>query len=320
MTQEEELRLTVAERLVDRGGVVRLRLVRADGGELPAHEAGAHVDLEVPGGGVDGVPAWRQYSLCGDPSDARAFHLGILLEQAGRGGSRAICDHLREGSIVRVGAPRNHFALAGDAERSVLLGGGIGITPLLAMAHSLKKAGRAFDLHYCTRSDAATPFLDVVTAFAPHLTLHHSDDGTRFRAEDLPRPHPRLHIYLCGPERFIQSLEAAARERGHAPQNVHREFFNAEVKLDGAGFEVEARRSGVSVRVQEGEPITKALARVGIKVEVKCEEGVCGTCITDVIAGDLDHRDHFLTDEEKDGNTLLALCCSRGRGKIVLDI
>lgn len=320
MVQEDDLRLTVAERRIDRGGVIRLKLVRADGRALPAYEAGAHVDLEVPGGGVDGIPPWRQYSLCGDPSRSDAFELGILNEPAGRGGSRAICEHVREGTILRVGAPRNHFPLVADSQRSVLLGGGIGITPLLAMAHALKSAGRAFDLHYCTRSGEATPFLDVVEEFAPNLTLHHSDAGTRLRVEDLPPPDPSVHIYLCGPERFIESLGTASRARGHASENIHREFFNAEVRRDGEGFEVEARASGVAVHVAEDEPITRALARVGVKVEVKCEEGVCGTCITDVIEGVLDHRDHFLTDEEKESNSLLALCCSRARGKLVLDI
>ncbi len=248
------------------------------------------------------------------------YELGILNDPQSRGGSKAIFDHVRVGDILRASAPRNHFPLVSNAGLTVMLAGGIGVTPFLAMAHHLQATGKAFRLHYCTRSQTSTVFMDVIADFAPNVLFHRSAEGTRLRSTDLPTPDSSTHVYLCGSERFIVGLEAEARASGHAPENIHREFFNAEIERGGQSFVVEARTSGKSVEVAADEPITKALSRIGIKVEVKCEEGVCGTCISDVVAGSLDHRDRFLTDEEKESNTLLALCCSRARGRLVLDL
>ncbi|KQY72497.1 MULTISPECIES: PDR/VanB family oxidoreductase [Ensifer] len=317
---EEILSLKVVERNEDLGGVLRLTLVSADGRPLPAFDAGAHLDMHVKHGDVD---LWRQYSLCGDPGERNVYRLGILKDPKSRGGSVAVHEMAREGAVLEANVPRNHFPLKEEAERSILLGGGIGITPMLAMAHRLGVLGREFELHYCTRSRSVTAFLDILEAvpFFDRIRFHHDDEKTCFVPATLPRPTPETHLYVCGPQGFMDWLIGAAQSAGYASDHIHREYFGANVDLTGGSFEVEARASGISVTVGPGDTIAKALAKVGIDVEVKCEEGVCGTCLTEIIEGVADHRDMFLTDEEKAQNAEMTVCCSRAKSrKLVLNI
>ncbi|WP_195818692.1 PDR/VanB family oxidoreductase [Roseobacter sp. MH60115] len=317
---ENLLEVKVAERLEDRGNILRLKLVGKEDTPLPPFEAGAHLDIQVAHNGTD---LWRQYSLCGDPSEHGAYQLGILKDQNSRGGSVALHEVAQQGAELRISSPRNHFPLDETANHSVLLGGGIGITPILAMAHRLHHLGRRFELHYCTRSKGLTAFLDILAdlPFREAITLHHDDDGTQYDLTTLPKPDDGVRIYVCGPTGFMEWIIEGARAQGHAEDHIHREYFNADVDVTGDSFEVEARASGVTVTVGPEETIVAALAREGIEVEVRCEEGVCGTCILDVLEGTPDHRDHFLTDDEKAENTEMTTCCSRAKSaRLVLDI
>ncbi|WP_226898565.1 PDR/VanB family oxidoreductase [Mangrovicoccus algicola] len=321
MSDTKPMILTVAERIDDRGDIMQLTLT--GDGPLPAFAAGAHVDLlvETPEG-----PLWRQYSLCGDPAETGCYRLGILKDPASRGGSAALHQLLRAGETVHVEGPRNHFPLAPDAERSVLFGGGIGVTPMLAMARELHAAGAEFTLHYATRSAARTAFLDLIATlpFRDRIVLHHDDGGAAGPldlARDLPPPAPGTHLYVCGPQGFMDWVIGAAETAGYPGTRIHREYFSAEVDTGGAGFEVECAQSGVTVTVGPEDTIAKALARAGVKIEVKCEEGICGTCVTDVIEGGIDHRDQFLTEEEREDGDQICACCSRASGaKLVLDL
>jgi ferredoxin-NADP reductase len=264
-TLQDTLQVIVRRREVQGGAVVVLDLHSADGRPLPAFEAGAHIDLHLADGLV------RQYSLCGDPADASRYRLGVLRDPASRGGSAAVFDRLQEGSTLTIGVPRNHFPLAADAQHSVLIGGGIGITPMISMAHALTAAG--------------------------------------------------THLYTCGPSGFMDWVIATGEKAGLPSAHIHREYFNADIDTSGAGFEVEARASGKTVRVLEGQSIVAALKSIGIEVEVSCEEGVCGTCVCTVLEGDCDHRDVYLTDEEKADNDQIMTCCSRAKSaRLVLDI
>ena len=311
----DTMTLTVTERLDDRGDIARLRL---EGRDLPPFTAGAHLDLFLPE--FDG---WRQYSICSDPAARGFYEIAVLRDPASRGGSEAVHATALPGRSFTVAGPRNHFPLVEDATTSVLLGGGIGITPMLAMAHRLHALGRDFTLHYCTRGRAVTAFADLLAAapFADRVVLHHDDAGDDQRldpARDLPPPAPGTHLYVCGPQGFMDWVIGAAEAAGH--RNVHREYFGAEVDPTGDSFEIEARASGRTLTVGPADTIARVLAAAGIKVEVKCEEGVCGTCVTDVIAGEIDHRDRFLTEEERADGDQICVCCSRGRGRLVLDI
>lgn len=317
---EQLLDVIVQAREVQGGDVVVLELAAVDGQALPRFAAGAHVDLHLAPDLV------RQYSLCGDPARTNVYRLGVLKDSQSRGGSVAVHEQLQPGTPMRISAPRNLFPLACDATRSILLGGGIGITPMIAMAHALHAQGKPFELHYRGRSRSRCAFVDELLGapFAASVFTHFSDEGPEQLldlAQVLGPAMPGVHLYTCGPAGFMDWVIAGARQQGYDDPHIHHEYFQAEVDTSGGSFEVVAARSGKTVQVQEGQPLTAALRSIGIKVEVSCEQGVCGTCLCDVLEGEPDHRDHYLTEEEKHTNEQIVLCCSRARGKrLVLDI
>jgi vanillate O-demethylase ferredoxin subunit len=299
-------------------GVVVLDLSDPSGHPLPAFEAGAHVDIHVKAGLV------RQYSLCGDPANADVYRLVVLKDPASRGGSLAVHEYLLEGQEVEISAPRNLFPLASDASRSILIGGGIGITPMTAMAYALESLES--EMHYCGRSRSRSALLDELEKanFARHVFTHFDDEDADQKL-DLPVvlgvPGPGVHVYVCGPAGFTDWVISEATKAGYADDHVHREYFQVDVDVSGAGFEVVAERSGKTVQVAEGQSIVDALSAFGIKIEISCEQGVCGTCLCDVLEGEPDHRDVYLTDDEKAANDQILVCCSRAKSKkLVLDI
>lgn len=325
MTQstKQTFHLTVTDRVEEPGNIVRLRLAAQDGGTLPAFTAGAHLDLHLVEEQMD---VWRQYSLCSDSAHREAYEIGVLRDPKSRGGSEAVHRIAKIGAVLEVEGPRNHFPLAEDARLSVLFGGGIGITPMLAMAHRLHSLGRDFVLHYCTRSENVTAFKDMIAnqPWAKQVVYHYDDQDVSQRLDlsrDLPAPSTDVHVYVCGPQGFMDWVITTAEGAGHIGANVHREYFSADIDVSGDSFEVVAQRSGVTVSVGPGETIAKVLAKAGVKFDVKCEEGVCGTCVTDVLEGEPDHRDKFLTDDEREEGTMMCVCCSRAKSpKLVLDV
>lgn len=292
-------------------------LAAADGSALPLFEAGAHIDVVVA------PELIRQYSLSNAPGET-TYRLGILNDPNSRGGSRQIHAELKAGAAVQISAPRNHFPLDLDAEHSLLIGGGIGITPMIAMAYALKNAGKSFELHYCSRSESKAAFLDELKReFGDRLVLHFDDAGEdqRIDPKALATARPGTHLYVCGPSGFMDWVIEQGKAAGLPDHQVHFEYFSADVDISGEAFEVYAEASGVTVQVGPNESIATALKAAGVKVQMSCEEGVCGTCICDVVEGTPDHRDHFLTDEEKEDNDQIALCCSRAKSsRLVVDI
>ena len=302
----------------EQAGIVLLDLVARQGG-LPRSEAGAHVDVHVGDGIV------RQYSLCGDPGVADRYRLGILRDPASRGGSSGIHDRFLSGETIRIGPPRNLFPLDWTARRSVLVGGGIGITPLIAMAYALHHAGRDFVLHYCARTrDHAAFATELAQApFADRVRLHFSADADsgRFEAARDLGPVAGTAVYVCGPSGFMEWVLAGAGKAGFTDSQLHREYFRVEVETAGDGFAIVAQRSGRRVDVAPDQTMIQALASIGIRVEVSCEQGVCGTCAAGVLDGIPDHRDTYLTDEERAANDQVLTCCSRARSPVlVLDL
>lgn len=317
---EEFLKVIVRKRELQGDGVVVLDLIRTNGELLPVFEAGAHVDVHVVPGLI------RQYSLCGDPADTAVYRLGVLKDPSSRGGSTGVHELLVEGAEVAISMPRNHFPLAAEASRSILLGGGIGITPMIAMAYSLDSVGGDFELHYCGRSRSRSAFLDELESadFSRHVFTHFDDEDASQKLDlkaVLGKPEGGVHIYTCGPAGFMDWVIATAREQGYAEEQIHREYFQVEIDASGGGFEVVAARSGKTVQVMEGQSILNALNSVGIEIDVSCEQGVCGTCVCNVLEGEPDHRDYYFTDAEKAANDQILVCCSRANSKkIILDI
>ncbi|MDA8484324.1 PDR/VanB family oxidoreductase [Pseudomonas resinovorans] len=300
--------------------ILSLELARADHGPLPAFSAGAHIDLHLPNGLV------RQYSLCNHPGENHRYQIAVLRSSDSRGGSEAV-HQLRPGQALRIGTPRNLFPLAEGDGRSLLLAGGIGITPLLCMAEHLASSGADFQLHYCARSEEHAAFVERLegSPFAGRVQLHF-DDGARGRLDisrllaDQPGD---TRLYTCGPAGFMQHVLDSARELGWAEARLHREYFSAEAAPQGAAdaFEVQLASSGQVLRVEAGENVVEALRKVGVEVPVACEQGICGTCLTRVLEGVPEHRDLFLTEEEQAANDQFTPCCSRARSpRLVLDL
>jgi len=314
-------RVRIARKTIEAQDICSFELVAADGGALPAFTAGAHVDVHLADSLV------RPYSLCNHPSETHRYLIAVLREPASRGGSAAM-HALREGQEITISAPRNHFGLVRDAQAHLLLAGGIGITPMLAMAEQLAAEGAAFELHYCTRSADRTAFTQYLRAadFAPRVRFHH-DAGPATQTLDIAalveRPWPGKHLYVCGPAGFMEAVLSAARSAGWAESTLHREYFAGTVTAtdsDGA-FDVQLASSGVLIRVAADQSVVAALAAAGVQVPVSCEQGVCGTCVTRVLDGTPEHRDLFLTDEEHARGDCFTPCCSRALSpRLVLDL
>lgn len=300
--------------------ICAFELVRSDGAALPSFSAGSHIDVLLRDGLV------RQYSLCNDPSESHRYLIAVLRDAKSRGGSIAMHE-LEQGCLLEVSEPKNHFPLNDQARHSVLLAGGIGVTPILSMAEALDRAGASFEMHYCTRSASRMAFRDRLaqSRFSERVHLYFDDveDGPRLRFDALlAQARSDTHLYVCGPSGFIGAALEAAKTAGWDDANVHREFFAAApVQEAGGAFDVKLASSGRVIRVASGVTVVEALAQAGVEVPTSCEQGVCGTCLTGVLSGEPDHRDVYLLDEEKAANDRFLPCCSRSKSPmLVLDL
>ncbi len=315
------MKVQVKKKTDEAQDIVALELADPDGQPLPTFSAGAHIDVTLAPG------LTRQYSLCNNPLDRSRYVLGILLEPESRGGSKA-AHALNEGDIIEISAPKNHFPLDPQAKQSVLIAGGIGITPILCMAERLAHIGADFALHYCTRSPERTAFRSRLEAdgIREHARIYHDnanvEECINFR-EAIGEPAADKHLYVCGPTGFIDVVLNTAKELGWPEDRLHREYFtgvDATSDDDGA-FQVKIASSGEIIDIAADQSITDALAEHGIDIPVSCEQGVCGTCLTRVLEGEPDHRDLYLTDAEKEANDQMLPCCGRSKsGMLVLDL
>lgn len=301
--------------------IASFELARPDGSALPAFSAGSHIDVQVPGG------LTRQYSLCNDAAENHRYRIAVLRDANSRGGSAAMHEALKEGDTLLISEPRNHFPLV-HAQRTLLFAGGIGVTPLLAMAQRLATSGADFTLHYSTRSAERTAFRDEIgaSAYADHVRFHF-DDGEAAQkldlAAELGAPQPGTHLYVCGPTGFIDFVVKTAQGLGWPQEQVHLEYFGA-APQDTTGdraFQVKIASSGAVYDIPADQTVVHALQEHGIEILTSCEQGVCGTCITRVLQGECDHRDLYFTDEEKAANDQFTPCCSRAKSPLlVLDL
>jgi vanillate monooxygenase ferredoxin subunit len=316
------LNVRVARKSIEAEDICTFELVDVNGAVLPAFSAGSHIDVHLPNG------LTRQYSLCNDSAESHRYLIGVLRDPATRGGSQAMHDLVKEGDALQISAPKNHFPLAHEARRSVLLAGGIGVTPILCMAERLAIAGADFEMHYGTRSRQRTAFHDRIVAsrFASRVQFHF-DDGAPQQKLDIAgvvdSPQQGVHLYVCGPRGFMDAVLGTARARGWPEAQLHYEFFSGEVvRSEGdASFQVKLASSGRIVVVPPDKTVVQALADAGIEVQTSCEQGVCGTCLTRVLEGEPDHKDLYLTPQEQAANDQFTPCCSRAKSAmLVLDL
>ena len=316
--------------------VLSLDLRPVAGSELPAFTAGSHIDVEIPAR-ASSRPLLRQYSLSNACGERHRYVIGVGRDAASRGGSIAIHDTLRVGDTLRISAPRNHFALAEDAAHSVLIAGGIGITPLLAMVRRLSERGQSWELYYCVRTPGRAAFVEDLLALSANaggrgrvITVFDGMPGAQrldIRAVVAEAPEG-THFYCCGPVPMLKSFEAATADcdDGH----VHVEWFaapdappaaaQAHPQADGS-FVVHLQRKARSFTVAPGQTILDALLEGGIDVDHSCREGLCGTCETPVLAGVPDHRDPILAARKDPPLNKIMVCVSRCAGSdLVLDL
>ncbi|MGM0983138.1 MAG: cytochrome P450/oxidoreductase [Pseudomonadota bacterium] len=293
-------------------GVLGVTLVDPAGRSLPAWTPGSHLDVVLPSGEA------RKYSLCG-PADSGDWHIAVLREEGGRGGSRWMHEAVHDGVELRVRGPKNHFRLDESAGHHVLIAGGIGITPIIAMAGRLKQLGKSYELHYAGRSRGSMAFIERLERdHGEALHLYPGDQGRRLDLDTLlAEPRDGTLLYACGPERLLAALEAGTTHWREG--SLHVEHFTAEgALLDPAkehAFEVELADSELTVEVPRDRTLMQALRAAGLDVPSDCEEGLCGTCQVEVVEGEIDHRDKVLTPSERESNDRVMTCCSRALGR-----
>lgn len=313
-----DLRVTAIRYEAD--SVLSFELRAPDDGELPPFTAGAHVDLSLPNG------LMRSYSLCNSPRDRDRYVIGVQRDPNSRGGSAYLHDKVRPGDTLPVTAPRNNFELdPGDAP-SILIAGGIGVTPLLSMVRALQEQRRDWILHYAVRERRQLAFQRVLRGLAgdaDRLRLH-VDAENGGGVLDLPKivadAPAGAHFYCCGPAPMLEAFAAATA--GIPDERAHVEHFtNTEAPDTSGGYEVELAASGLVLEVKPGSTILQTIEAAGVSVVYSCTEGVCGTCETRVLDGVPEHRDQVLTDREKAANDVMMICCSGSRSRrLVLDL
>lgn len=302
--------------------IKRFRLVHADGQALPVFSGGSHIIVQMQD--TDGCQFSNAYSLIGDPTDAYSYEIGVRLEEKSKGGSAFMHQQVEVGDELKISPPNNLFALQPAANKHVLIAGGIGITPFLAQLHELHAQGSCYELHYAFRSPEHGAFQAELRE-GPHADHVHFYIDSLDQKLDLRRLIAGLaadaHLYVCGPKTLIEAVIFEARQQGVSDTRVHWEQF-ASAPAAGGAFTLVLARSGRELQVEEGISILQTIEKSqATKIESLCREGVCGTCETRILEGEVEHCDQYLSDEEKTSQQTLMICVSRARSaRLVLDI
>lgn len=316
--RKAELRVQVAGKEMTAEGIVSLRLEPVKG-TLPTFQPGAHIDVHLPNGLV------RQYSITNGPGETDHYRIGVKREPDSKGGSATIHDTVQKGDVLAISAPRNNFPLRRDANHTIFVAGGIGVTPLIAMARALNAQGLSFEFHYFVQSVGHVAFKQQIGEFERALTIHKglSPEATGARLTVvLAEPGFARHVYICGPGPMLEATRGIAASQGWTDETVHFEYFanTAEVD-DSTAFEVDLARSALTLQVPAGKTILEVLRENGIDMPSSCEQGACGTCRCGVIEGEVIHQDVYLSNAEKAEGKSIMTCVSRAASdRLILDI
>lgn len=296
--------------------ILSFELISSNGSPLPAFQAGAHIDVHLGEGLI------RQYSLANCSSEQQRYVIGVLKDPNSRGGSEYVHTQLQCGQRLTISEPRNLFALDPNLEEAVLCAGGIGITPILAMAKELKRQNRSFKLYYFVKTRSALAFLDDLAELGEHVHIHIDDEADTHC--DLPHELTQRaldkHLYVCGPDGFMNFVIQTAQQQAWPDSNIHKEHFSAQTidtSNDGS-FSIQILKTGQLIHVAQDQTAAKALEAAGVIVPMSCEQGICGTCLVNVVEGEIDHRDMYLTEEEQAAHNQFTPCCSRAKSKVIV--
>jgi len=292
--------------------VTKYEFESLDGAPLPRWAAGAHLDIVV-------APEYlRQYSMSGDPADRSKYQIGVLREDAGRGGSQLLHRIFAEGRKVFISKPINHFPLEEGAAKSFLMGGGIGVTPMIAMAHRLHALGQEFELHYSISNREGAGYLRDLSAmpWSDRVQIHVSAEGSRADLDQLLSGYvPGQHVYTCGPDRYMEGVMQAAERQGFPEEARHLEYFSVPElpEYENHAFTLKLARSGRELLVPADKVATDVLLENGVQVDVKCSDGICGVCKCGLLSGEAEHRDFVLSKAQRKDSVIL--CQSRAAAK-----
>ena len=299
-------------------------LVEPQGAALPEFSAGAHIDVHLQNGLI------RQFSLCGSSLDRHVYKIGVLKEKSGTGGSEFMHENVHVGQMLEISEPKQMFKLNAQAERHLLIAGGIGVTPILSMLHTLEREQSDYVFHYCTRAAENTAFLSDIEALVKHGEVHmHFDGGNPAEGLDLRATLKRhaegTHLYCCGPVGMMEAVKSAS---DHWPSGtVHFEYFSEtspsgdddQQILADREFQIQLSSTGEMMTVPADMSIVEVLRANGVFVDTSCEEGYCGTCLTRYLSGEPEHRDEVLDEEDHEDYVLI--CCARSYSDVlVLDL
>lgn len=315
----QNLLLRVANKRLIAESVVLIDLKSGSNTKLPAFSAGSHLQFELPGG------LKRAYSLCNAPNEGDIYQIAVQLEPASRGGSLAVHKEIHVGDVITASLPQNLFPLDETVCHSILIAGGIGITPLISMAKRLESISKSWELHYATRTVERCAFKSEIESgfMANHTQLYFDQGGgPKLDFDELFQKKTNTsHVYVCGPSGFIDLVLTKAKDMGWTSDQLHYERFGSnplESKTDRA-FKVVLARSGMTLEVPVDRSVMHVVLDAGIDLPVSCEQGICGTCITDVISGRPDHRDQCLDDSLR--MTSFTPCCSRSLDdELIIDL
>lgn len=298
--------------------ILSLELISGNHMPLPAFQAGAHIDVHLADGLI------RQYSLANCSSEQHRYIIGVLKDPCSRGGSQYIHEQLKVGQRLTIGEPRNLFALNPQLGHAILCAGGIGITPILAMAKELKQQNKSFQLFYFVKTRTSLAFLEDLTELG-HLVHIHIDDepNTHCALDNVLNHHStHQHLYVCGPNGFMDFVIQTAQKNTLLDSHIHQEHFNSSTREThhDHSFNIQILKTGQIIHVAQDQTAAKALEAAGVHIPVSCEQGICGTCLVNVVSGEIDHRDVYLTEEEQAENKQFTPCCSRAKSTtLVID-
>nr|WP_174505255.1 PDR/VanB family oxidoreductase [Acinetobacter sp. Marseille-Q1620] len=296
-------------------------LITEDGRDLPSFTAGSHIDIVLGNGLI------RQYSIANCCSEKNHYIIGVLEDDHSRGGSSFIHQQFKVGDRIEISEPRNLFPVHQNTNKALLFAGGIGITPILSMAHTLKRENIPFEFYYFVRNENAIAFKDILESkFSEEIHFHIEDDPQNQLDVNkiLSKFESSKHLYVCGPNGFMDFIFTTAEKHHWQKDHLHKEHFTADPTAsdeENTEFSVKIASTGELIPIAVNQSITEALEKCGIEIAVSCEQGICGTCLTNILEGEPEHRDMFLTDEEHASNKIFTPCCSRSKTKIlVLDL
>lgn len=300
-------------------GIAAIELVATGDDPLPTFQPGAHIDVHLPGDLI------RQYSITNPPGETDRYRIGVKLDPNSRGGSAAIHNDLEPGDQLQISEPRNGFPLRRNVPRTILIAGGIGVTPLLAMAHALQAMRLDFELHYFVGAEDQVAFAGDIEGFGDSCTLHVglSPAATSDRmTELLAQPDASTQVYACGPPPMLDALRSIASTSDWPNDSVHTEYFENTNEIDDStSFTVHLARSALTLQVPGGQTILEVLRANDIAIVSSCEQGACGTCAATIIEGEPLHQDVYLNPSERAGGMTILTCVSRATtDRLVLDL